>query len=117
MCIIFDLSINQKHRKMKKYNTVNRVSAKAKQEIESIIRMHETYKNSYFWKAGGSAGERRSNEKRFASRYPSVSFITKKGTILVEPSYSESCNNVYYSLSITLDEEKKNITTLKNLIK
>lgn len=101
---------------MKTYNIANRKSKTALSAIKNAISTHEHYKNSYFWKSQGNAGSRRNNESKFKSSNPNFNLITKNGLVNVEFSYSESARNVYYSMTITLDGVKKNITYLKNLI-
>lgn len=102
---------------MKTYNATNRISATAKKEIERILSTHDKYKSSYFFNPDTSANGRRRKETQFASSNPDVAFQTEKGLLQVSMSYSESCQNVYYSISITLDDKSKNITAVKNLLK
>jgi hypothetical protein len=101
---------------MKVYKATSRLSATAKQAILNTIELHDKYKKSYFWSPSGNAGGRRSSESRFAANNPS--YQIQKGTDIIEiaPSYSESCNNCYYSLEIWVNGAKKNIRTLKKII-
>ena len=112
---------------MKTYKVSNRISEQAKKEIERILDTHDRYKKAYFFKPDSTANGRRRNERMFAKNNPDVSFIKNGSLIKVSMSYSESCKNVYYSISITQDdfykEESasnpiaKNITTIKKLIR
>lgn len=102
---------------MKTYNITNRLSAQAKKAIVNAIAQHEKYKNSYFWNPGSSSNWRRSNESKFRQNHPE--FVLKKGEQLIEvlPEYSESCNHVYYSMSIYVNDKKKDIRAIKSLLK
>ena len=107
---------------MKKYLITSRLSNKARKEIERIIATHEKYSKSYFFHSGLNASSRRRNEERFDSENPSVTFVVGSKNIEVTMSYSESCKNVYYRLSVIEIEEGKitkvgNISTLKKLLK
>ena len=101
---------------MKTYNLTNRISATARKELERIIATHEKYHKSFFFKSDSSASGRRRNEKAFIKRNPDVAFQTKKGLLEVQMRYSESCKNVYYSISITIDGKSRNITAIKSLL-
>lgn len=102
---------------MKTYNITNRVSKQAKSRIQGIIDTHNRYKKSFFFHPCSSANGRRSNEAKFAAANPSVKFLKGEDTIEVSMSYSESCNNVYYSINIRVNGVSKNITALKKLLK
>ena len=98
------------------------MSNKARKEIERIIATHEKYSKSYFFHAGLNASSRRRNESKFDAENPSVLFVFGSKTIGVTMSYSESCKNVYYRLSVIEIEDGKitkvgNISTLKRLLK
>jgi len=76
--------------------------------------------NCYFWTPGSSASHRRSNEARrhaevqaFLDRHAEV--LAAAG-IVVEFSYSESCNNVYKSLVVYQHGQKKTIRALKKAL-
>jgi len=87
--------------------------------------------NTYYWRSGSTASQRRSNEKRRLSEVESFllslnfeiilsgnEFIkAKKDNIEVAFSYSESCRNVYKKLSVKKDGKRSNITTLRKLYK
>lgn len=107
---------------MKKYVITSRMSNKARKEIERIIATHEKYSKSYFFHSGLNASSRRRNEKRFDAENPSVTFVIGNKAIEVTMSYSESCKNVYYRLSVLELEDGKiikvgNILTLKKLLR
>ena len=107
---------------MKKYVITSRMSNKARKEIERIIATHEKYSKSYFFRSGSNVSSRRINEESFDSSNPSVTFVCGSKNIEVTMSYSESCKNVYYHLSVLEIEDGKitkvgNISTLKKLLK
>ena len=98
------------------------MSNKARKEIERIIATHEKYSKSYFFHSGLNASSRRRNEEKFEAGNPPVTFVCGNNTIEVTMSYSESCKNVYYRLSVLEKEDGKttkvgNISTLKKLLK
>lgn len=105
---------------MKTYNVSNRISAQAKREIERIVNTHEAYRKSYFFNAACNASARRRNEERFANANYDVCFVKGSKTIIVTMSYSESCKNVYYKLSVVVagqDASKSgNIADIKKLL-
>ena len=107
---------------MKKYVITSRLSTKARNEIERIISVHEKYSKSYFLRSGLNASSRRRNEEMFDAANPFVTFVCGSKNIEVTMSYSESCKNVYYRLSVIEIEDGKitkvgNISTLKKLLK
>jgi len=102
---------------MKTYDVRKRVSAQARREIQRVIETHEKFRRSYFWSPGGSAHNRRDNERRFERNNPPVAFQTMQGLLTVELSYDESCKHCYYSASIELDGRTKNISVVKKLLR
>lgn len=84
--------------------------------------------NTYFWNAAGNASTRRRNEEKrqaeVAAYFKAIgmevetsgnSVIGEKDGIVAEFSYSESCKNVYKSLSVTRNGNGSNITALRKL--
>ena len=102
---------------MKNYNITNRLSPKAKKVIANTIENHDHFKKAYFWSAARNSHTRRSNEKRFEKDNPSYKLIQGTDIIEVSPSYSESCNNVYYSLNILVNDVVKDVRVLKKILK
>lgn len=112
---------------MKIYSISNRISKQAREELKRIVSTHERYSKSYFFNPASSAGSRRSNERKFKLKNPDVAFVKNGSLIKVSVSYIESCNNVYYQLTVTVDafykEESasdpvvKDIRVIKNLLK
>lgn len=96
------------------YDATQNVSSELRADIENTLKTHERYKKSYFFRPGSGAAQRRANEARFPGRDYSIK--TPQGVIDVSMSYEETCKNVYYSLSVTLDGVKKDIRTLKKLL-
>lgn len=101
---------------MKTYKAIERLSGKARNEINNVIELHEKYKNCYHWTPARSASARRSNESKFEQNFPEFKLLTKKGEIEVSAEYSESCRNCYYKLHVYVDGSKANIRALKNLL-
>lgn len=82
--------------------------------------------NTYFWSPSGNASGRRANEERrqneVAEFFQAIGMsversgdnvIGKAGAIEVVFHYSESCNNVYKSLSVTNGGKRSNIKLLR----
>lgn len=76
--------------------------------------------NTYFWRPGSSASQRRWNEKRriaevqaFLDRHAAT--LAAAG-ITVEFSYKESCNHVYKHVAIYQNGVKKDIRALKKAL-
>jgi len=100
---------------MKTFTAVNRTSHKLRKLIQKTLETHEKYKSSYFWNPAANASSRRQNERNFPINEYAIE--TKDGILNVRPHYKESCNHVYYQLSIQLGDKKKSIRSLKQLIK
>jgi hypothetical protein len=101
--------------KTTKMNAKKRLSQKARGFIQNAINTHEHYKGSYFWKTPSTANQRRGMENAFSGK--DFSLETKDGTIEVTFDFSVSCKNVYYSMNVYLNEEKKDIRILRKLLK
>ena len=88
--------------------------------------------NTYFWTAACNASSRRRNEERkqteVANYLSALGFsvvrsgdnvtgtlLTAKGEVRVVFHYSESCKNVYKSLSVTRGGKNSNITTIRKI--
>jgi len=102
---------------MKTYNVSKRTSKQAKNEINRIIETNNKYKSCYFWQPSINAAGRRANESKFITNNPEICFLSGEDEIICKMVYNETCKNVYYKMEITVNGEKKNITTLKNLLK
>ena len=102
---------------MKTYSAKKRVSNKLRAAINNTIETNEKYAGCYFWTKTGSAGSRRSQEKQFKATNPSFTIETKKGLIEVAATLDISCQNFYYSLSVTKNGKKSNVSIIKNMIK
>jgi hypothetical protein len=76
--------------------------------------------NTYFWRPGSSASQRRANEKRYAAEVQA--FLDRHAEALaaagisVEFSYWESCNHVYKRLEIYRNGKRSNIRALKKAL-
>ena len=86
--------------------------------------------NTYFWNPDSSAQQRRNNEARRLLEVQdfllSIEFIRNPDadnwirefngeTVTVDFDYSESCKNVYKSLTVYNGPKKSNITLLKKI--
>ena len=100
--------------------------------LQNIVEPEILTASCYFWKPGCNASSRRNNEKRRQSEVGrffeaiglSVAFAGDRVTgeseeILAEFEYSETCKNVYKSLSVCRkvkgEWKKSNITALRRL--
>lgn len=102
---------------MEKYKAVKKVSRKLKHRILETLILHEKYKKSYFWNPARTARNRRLNELRFSGTHTGFTIQTERGELKIDPTYSESCNHVYYKLNIFLNNKKKTISELRKIIK
>ena len=101
----------------KVYDITKRVSPQARAAIENTIKNHDYYKRSWFWNSGDNASKRRKNENRFVERNPPYQLIKGDEIISVSPTYDESCNHCYYNLYISVGKVKKDIRTLKAILR
>jgi hypothetical protein len=69
--------------------------------------------NTYFWSSQGSASGRRSNEGRRQSEIDDFCLLVNVVPgVETSGSYSESCNNVYKSMSYEVNGRSTNLTGL-----
>lgn len=76
--------------------------------------------NTYYWRPGYHASERRSNEQRNiavveAFLAANAEKLAAAG-IVINFSYSESCNNVYKRCEITRNGKRSNITAVRKAL-
>jgi hypothetical protein len=76
--------------------------------------------NTYFWRPGSSASQRRANERRriaevqaFLDRHAAA---LQAAGITVHFEYSESCSHVYKRLEIYRNGKRSNIRALKKAL-
>lgn len=81
-------------------------------KIRTMINNHERYKKSYFWTNTGNARSRRAQEFE-----TDLIFILDGKKYEWNQSLSISCINFYWTSVIYVDGCKKNITTMRNLLK
>ena len=96
---------------MKTYKRIKNTNAA--REIVQIIDRHEKFKSAYFWTPPASARGRRQLEQ---DNTVDLQFAFDGKTYEIEQEIRCSCRNVYYSLRVTVDGERKNIRALKKLI-
>jgi hypothetical protein len=78
-----------------------------------IIERHEKFQGSYFWKSPSHASARRQMEEKESN---TIEFGYKGHEYIVSQSVTCSCSNVYYSLRIMVDGERKDIRAIKYLL-
>ena len=88
--------------------------SKIESMIKQVIWKNEEFKNSYFWTPPANARDRRSYEKENSISEFKFEYQGKKYRVSVDVSCS--CKNVYYKQYIFVDDEAKNIKTLKSLV-
>lgn len=80
--------------------------------LYDIVNDHAKYRNAFFWTPRGNAAQRRAAEFTHYLKW------TEGGhDYEVTQSYSESCKHCYYSIEIRCDGDKKDIRTIKKIIK
>lgn len=84
------------------------------EELLEVIDWHESMKNSYFWTGYSSASLRRNWEQR---NNKELSFTYDKKHYYIAQNASMTCKNVYTSLTVEVDEEKKDVRAIKKVIK
>lgn len=97
-------------RQLKSLN--NKTGKRIISRLNGIIAEHERHKKCYFWSPPGSASQRRAAEFEMELIF---NLDGKRYVIIQEKSCS--CKNVYFSTSIRINGEKKNITAVKRLLK
>ena len=95
---------------MKKIKTVRKNSTVYKW-IKEVIYLHEKYSKSFYWKPPTTASQRRQQE--FEN---SFSFNLNGVIYEIDQSLELSCKNFYYTLTVYVDDTKRNIRSLKKLI-
>lgn len=96
---------------MKRVKTV-RKNSQVWRWVTSAIKRHEKYRNCYFWKPPSTASQRRQAE--FDEGFE---FLLNGVKWEIDQSLQVSCNNYYYTMHIYIDGQKKNIRSLKKLVK
>lgn len=70
-------------------------------------------KKTFFWSPGGSAAQRRANEKRRNAEIEAfLSALPQIPGLEVYAGYSESCKNVYKTFSVYRNGKKSNVRGL-----
>ena len=84
-------------------------------QILDIIRQAEKFQNVYFWKPEGTAGGRRSMEKR-ESR-PEITWIDGKDTFTAEFVVSCTCSHTEARGIYTRNGKRTTLTAVRNSLK
>ena len=100
-----------KENKMKKVKTV-RKNSQVYRWITEVISLLDQYSKSFYWKPPSIASQRR--KKEFQNCF---SFNLNGVVYVIEQSLELSCKNYYYSLVVYVADIKKDIRSLKKLIK
>ena len=82
--------------------------------IKNTIQCKEKYKNCYFWSISNKS-TRKYKEDLFHKNYPDYTFIYKNIKYEVVHNYEEKSSYIEFSLDITKNDKKTNITTLKTI--
>lgn len=83
--------------------------------IKNTIQCKEKYKNCYFWSISNNKSTRKNKEDLFHKNYPDYTFIYKNIKYEVVHNYEEKSSYIEFSLDITKNDKKTNITTLKTI--
>ena len=81
--------------------------------IRGIIDLHADMQGAYFWRPPSSAPQRRAYERE---RTHSLTFKVNGVLWEINQVTDCSCKNIYYSLDVRVDGNKKNVRALKKLI-
>ena len=88
------------------------ITKKRRSLLVDILDTHEKYSKSYFWSPRGNASQRRREE--FETE---LSFLWKGQKVEISQDLSISCKNFYYTLNIFVDDCKKDIRIIKEILK
>ena len=96
---------------MIKVKTV-RKNSKVYKIVENSIYRHDKYKSCYFWTPPTNASQRRREEFEFNHSFELDGVLYE-----IEQCLELSCRNYYYSFSVYVNGQKKDIRALKRLTK
>ena len=84
-------------------------------KINEIITEAAAMKGCYFWQSPGSAGARRSYEKKHS--HDEITWTDGKDTYTAEYSVRCSCSNIYATGTYTKNGKKTTLLAIKNSLK
>ena len=84
-------------------------------KLKYTIDCAEKYKKCYFWHGASNSKQRTNNEIKFKINYPDYKFEYNGDKYEVNFNYSESSNNIRFSLDIYKNDNKSNLTVIKNI--
>jgi hypothetical protein len=84
-------------------------------KLKYTIDCAEKYKKCYFWHGASNSKQRTNNEINFTRNYPDYKFEYNGDKYEVSFHYSESSNNIRFSLDIYKNDNKSNLTVIKNI--
>ena len=79
-----------------------------KERVKGIIKIHQEFKNSYFW-YGNNKSDRLNWENNFEFKFNNDNYE-------IMQECNSSAKNVYYSLSVYVNNVKKDIRALKKIV-
>ena len=82
-------------------------------KLESMIELHESMKNSYFWSPPSSSAQRRLFENQRTAANIFYFFGSQIGVAITTRC---SCKNIYYNGNFYLNDVKVNVSKVKNII-
>ncbi len=92
--------------------TYKRLPKNVREKLQEIVIENERLKNCYFWKPPFHAASRRQQEFK-----NEIGFIYKEVEYYIYQKLEISCRYYYYSIYITKNGKRSNITVIKNLLK
>ena len=86
---------------------------KTQKVLEAIVDLHDEMRNCYFWNPPTRASDRRSYEER---RSNFLEFSINSTEYEVSQKTSCSCKNIYYTLIVMVNGEKKDVRAIRKLV-
>ena len=96
---------------MKTYKIL-RSNMKLSKDLHAFLERHQKWSKSFKWSPRGNASQRRNNEF-----YYEYEFKLKENVYKFYQDLEISSKRFYYSSSIYVNDEKKDIRIVKNLLK
>lgn len=85
------------------------------EDLEKLLRLHETLQKSFFWSPPPTAGGRRDFERRFTAN----PVMWREGSHEYSAKTRLLCttSNIYYKAAFEIDGRRTNVTTIRNSYK
>lgn len=84
-----------------------------KNQINSIIELHASMKNAYFWNPPANASGRRKYENRHSMK---IEGVYNNNEISLECKTECSCRNIYYKGYFYINGERCTVRKIKKLV-